>query len=223
MTLSSYSVLIKLGVFGCVMGIAPSVIAADQEVENLLGKIRNAYSAVKSAKYSTVVNFRKPPLHCTNYFLAPDKFRVDYPSDGADGMTSLITDGKTTYFLPAGQEMQHEPYDFDNFFKLSPGHVETFSYCEWKKLLVVGKGMGLDGRSLRVLSDQEWNGRKWTVLEETKASEKQIYHYYVDPKTYLIWRTTSLPFGAIAYRVDTQLTKLELDISVPAAMFRVSG
>jgi len=223
MSLARFSVLTKLSAFACLMGIAPSVIAADQEVDNLLAKIRNAYSVVKSAKYSTVVYFRKPPLHCTNYFLAPDKFRVDFPADGSGGTTSLITDGKTTYYVPAGQETQQEPYDFENFFKLSPGHIETFSYFEWKKLLVVNRGMGLDGSSLKVLPDQEWNGRKWTVLEETKTSEKQVYHYYVDPKTYLIWRTTSLPFGATAYRVDTQLTKLELGISVPASMFRVTG
>ncbi len=146
---------------------------------------------------------------------------LDYPAEGGAGTTSIITDGKTSYFLPAGQEMQNDPDDFDNFFKLSPGHLDTFSYCEWKKLLAIGKGMGLDGSSLKVLPDQEWNGRKWTVLEETKRSEEQVYHYYVDPKTYLIWRTTSLPFGATAYRVDTQLTKLELGITVPASMFKV--
>jgi outer membrane lipoprotein-sorting protein len=223
MPISRFYALTGLSLFGCLLGVAPSAIAANQEVENLLAKIRNAYSSVKSAKYSTVVNFRNPPLHCTNYFLAPDKFRVDFPAEGASGTTSIISDGKTTYYLPAGQEMQHEPYDFENFFKLSPGHVETFSYFEWKKLLVIGQGMGLDDSSLKVLPNQEWNGRNWTVLEETKTSEKQVYHYYVDPKTFLIWRTTSLPFGATAYRVDTQLTKLELGISVPASMFKVSG
>jgi len=223
MPLSYISVLSRLGFFGCLIVITPSVFAADQEVDNLLAKMRNAYSAIKSAKFSTVVNFRKPPLHTTNYFLAPDKFRVDFPGKEA-GINSFITDGKFTYFVPSGQDAQREPYDFERFFQMSPGHIETFSYFEWKKTFTVGgKTMGLDGSALKVVPNQEWNGKKWTVLEETKNSEKQVYHYYVDPKTYLVWRTTSLPFGATAYRVDTQFTKLELGISIPESKFKVSG
>ena len=64
------------------------------------------------------------------------------------------------------------------------------------------------GSRLSVMTDQSWNGRSWTVLQEEAAGVR--IHYFVDPESHLIWRTVHRDATSDAVVCESWLSSVEL-------------
>lgn len=167
--------------------------AADPQVEALLAKMRSAYEGTKAISYKTETHIGSKSYLSTFTVQGPKNIKVTFGSKGSrspNGVT-LTTDGKTiTVRTPKSPLPIVTTFTVDRFNSNIAGNLESICFYDWSRQLSTAQGKNMEHSELKILSNQDWNGKKWTVLQEIAAKDKVVCRYFVDAKTNLIWRTT---------------------------------
>ena len=183
----------------------------DASVQWLLMRMRDAYAAIDRVKLETrerrrtpdgwsvrdgVVEFRGDSEVRARFFI-PDYGEVAVNSDGF----------KITVDDPArsGPDTRRHTASNLNFTLL--GNLEVYSFYDAFRQLSTAEGGFMAGSYLRVTPTETWGGRSWTVLGE-EAGNLRI-EYFVDPESYLIWRTVQRDAVSGEIRYESFLEKLE--------------
>ncbi len=199
----------------------------DPKAAALLVKMRAAYGSLKTARavgqakllgtgkalnLSSVVEFR-----------APMDFRIE--TKGVPGTAKptyvCVTDGKKlhTEGLPGGSETL--AYSYGQLMnRLPQANLETLCFFDWHKQFDTTIRGNMYQSKFRVFKDR-WMNREWMVLEETPKTPAEVVRYYVDPATFLIWRTAAFDPGPKTPFRDFWFTKLEINPSIDPKAFKI--
>ena len=180
-------------------------------VDWLLLRMRDAYAAVDHVRLATRERLvrRDPGARDGTVELWADgrvRARFSIPDYGevavdSDGFKITVTDPKR----PGPPARRH---DAGNLNRALLGNLEVYSFYDAFRQLSTGRGGFMAGSRLSVLTDQSWNGRSWTVLQEEAAGLRILY--YVDPESHLIWRTVHRDAASDAIVYESSLSGVEL-------------
>ncbi len=179
-------------------------------VEWLLLRMRDAYAGVDRAVIKTRehrrtldgVSVRNGVVELLGDSALRARFSIPNYGEVAvesDGFRVTIHDPTR----PGPSVSRHTPRNLNSALL---GNLEVYSFYDAFRQLSTADDGFMGGSTLEI-SEKEWNGRAWTVLEETAGSLK--IDYYVDPKTHLIWRTVQMDASSGEIRYDGYLTSVE--------------
>ena len=89
--------------------------------------------------------------------------------------------------------------------------------------LSTAPGGNMQGSKLGVVKAQKWKGTEWTVLEESSPDLGILVRYFIDPKSYVIWRTQIKNPATAEIIFDGWLTQLEILKSLARSDVAESG
>lgn len=198
-----------------------TVASADMDSATLLSKMRSAYEGVKSAKFHVIGKGFSPAskeqisdfeykaakkVRAEVVGLFDEKSKIVFTANG-DKFSARDESGK----LPA------TTFDFEQF--QPAGNLETLCFWDWKKQLSTEEGGNMQKSKLSVTQHEKWNDKDWIVLEENASEQKVKCRYFVDPKTFFIWRTISTPDSG-EHVTDSWITKLDTGIEIDDKDFK---
>ena len=112
-------------------------------------------------------------------------------------------------------------YSYGEFMKRLPqANLETLCFFDWHKQFDTTIKGNMYLSKFRVFRER-WMNRDWTVLEETPKTPPEVVRYYVDPTTYLIWRTAAFDVGQKQPFNDFWFTKLEVNSNLDPKAFKI--
>ncbi len=176
-----------------VAGIAGATFAADKQVEELLAHMRGAYKSVKAATYKSTVTVwdaqtsEQTVIDVDMAYKSPNLMRAILKNKQIPGgAMTVISDGENVTNSVTGTS---NAYTMDEIEKEVPSNLESICFWDWDRQLSTDTGKNMATSTFRIEKDANWDGKKWTILEETAKKDKVLCRYYIDPKTYFIWRT----------------------------------
>ena len=206
--------------------LASQGMASSKEVEDLLAKMRNAYKSVKTARFRTKVDalgqkrFRNRVVVDVLY-QAPKMLTLRAMRPG-EVYESLVSDGRRILKVTARSETQVDIATIDTLTGGLPINLESICFFDWKRQLSTDVGCNMHTSQLGIKQGQVWNGKTWLVLTEAAPgrSGMTLLEYYIDPKTYLIWRVIGhLQDGEKT--VDAYLMNLSVNVPVKVEAFKM--
>ena len=199
--------------------------AADKAVEDLLAKMRKAYSNVKTASFHTLIMVTQGgqalKVNLDVEYATPNKIRADMDLSGLVKGT-VYCDGKTVTVVREGSEdASDQPYSIDSLGRaLFAANLETINFFDWKRQLSTDESGNMHTSKLKIVKSEKWNGKTWTMLEETAEDVGVFVRYFIDPKTNLIWRTVVKRIPGDVLVMDAQITRLTLGAKIDAKRFK---
>ncbi|MDR3692508.1 MAG: hypothetical protein P4L46_24210 [Fimbriimonas sp.] len=219
--------LLKAVCAASAFGATALCLAADRQVEELLSHMRVAYATNRSVTYTTQSHFGQVDFTSSFTYQNPNKIRVLISSPNSPAMkTSLIqiSDGKRMNVkLPNSMDFAEKAFSVQGFEQQLPVNLESLCFFDWEQQLSTAPGKNMEHSTFQLETNQPWNGRSWTVLVETAPRSRVVCRYYVDPKTYFIWRTVVKPMqgGNPLDASDCQITKLTPGAKVDSSDFHI--
>lgn len=206
------------------LGLINFAPAQDIDSATLLKKMTEAYKAVKTAKFSVqgtgfVPGGRKTSMEIL--FKAPESIRA--VASGIFSETSRLiftTTGNKVTITDGDGKKDKQEVDFDQM-RLT-GNLETLCFWDYAKQLSTSEGGNMQQSTLKVVQKESWNGKDWIVLEEDAPALGVTVRYFIDPKSYLIWRTVMKVKDGDG-GTESWITKLELDVKVEDSDFKAGG
>jgi outer membrane lipoprotein-sorting protein len=197
---------------------------ADNEVEKLLSKMREAYSGTKTAKMTIKVSgprLGKGTSTIELTYMKERKFFAKMSGGTASGgrPRQVISDGAHISFDDLSGHTQLSDFDLD--FIPVPINLEAMSFWDWKRQLSTSPGSNMEESKFAIKKDVSWNGKNWLVLEETAYGQGVYVDYYIDPKTYFIYRVKVFDIDKSKLRQENIVTKLERNVKVDQKLFKV--
>lgn len=208
---------------GTLVAASSFALAADEEVEKLLASMRKAYSGAKTAKFTvqTVMKAEDKDLSVTfeGTFKGPNKLYLYTDSMfGIDGKVKLVCDGKTIS-ITTPEDKDEAPFTIENLSSAMPLNLESLCFWDYKRQLSTEADGNMHESSHKILTDQEWNDKKWTILEETANEQKVFVKYWIDPKTSFIWKTEVFDLESKEKVMTCEIKKLEVGLEVEDSVF----
>ena len=202
--------------------------AADPQVEALLGHMREAYKAVKAATYKTSTtewetgqDVDEPVTIQLDFaYKSPNLIRIGLTGGPIPGVVTVLSDGDNVTASSAQGTRPVGPYSVKLMEGIAPMNLESISFWDWKRQLSTAKGDNMATSTFKIVKDEEWDGKHWTVLEETAAKDKVFCRYFIDPNTYLIWRTKVSNLDTKKTRMDAKITSMDTKANLNDAMFK---
>lgn len=196
--------------------------AADKEVEDLLAKMRKAYSSISSATMEVGVKVNSQQSGWQSGVLKVDyasPFKVHFKSAVGENQIERFSNGKKVVTIRNKTVNSTEKVDVDTVGAGIGGNLEWLCLFDWKRQLSTDAGANMNESKLKVSTGEEWNGKKWTVLDETAENVGVSVRYFIDPKTYLIWRcdVTALQIGQVVLK--TEVKNVRLGVKHAASVF----
>ncbi len=201
-------------------------ISADKEVEDLLKAMRVAYQSVATAKLSTETDLaqggNKMRMKIELQFARPNKLRAKVTS-GDESPVTIVSTGTQIIAKEGGAEARSRSmaYDLDRLGQMLPANLETLNFFDWKRQLSTAEGGNMKTSTFKIVKGESWNGKTWTVLEETAPTQGVFVRYWIDPKTNLMWRTLAKRTNSKEPFMDARLLSLELGVKLPPDVFAV--
>jgi outer membrane lipoprotein-sorting protein len=217
----SYRTLLAASIFA----VSVCAQAADQQVEALLGHMRDAYKSVKSATFrteSTVYPKDEPSedFSCDFAYRSPDLIRIVLKASGAKGgVVTEVSNGKKITISTSLGSPPEQDYSVENIEKGLPVNLESLSFWDFDRQLNTATGKNMAQSTFKIVKDEEWNGKHWIVLEETAKKDNVLCRYFIDPKTYFIWRTRVKDLTTNKDQMDAHFTKLNPDAGLTEDSF----
>lgn len=196
-----------------------AVHAQELTSASLLEKMNKAYSSVKTAKYSVEAKgyTEEGTIKLDILFAAPTKIKATVSGMmGADSKTVFQTTGDQVTITDATGKGEKQTVEFD-MMRL-PTNLEGLCFWDHKVQLSTAEGGNMKDSTLKVIQKESWNGKDWIVLEEDAPQMGVEVRYFIDPKTFFIWRTVMKNKDGNG-GTDTWLTKLELDAKIDEKEF----
>lgn len=179
--------------------------------------MRDAYKSVKSATFHAEASVYPPTgsaqdFTCDFAYRSPNLIRVVIKGNEANSpVVTVLSNGKTiTISTPQGSPPVQD-YSVDTLEKELPVNLESLSFWDWDRQLNTAAGKNMEKSAFKIVKDEEWNGKHWIVLEETAKKDNVLCRYFIDPKTFFIWRTRVKDLATNKDQVDAHLTKLNPD------------
>ncbi len=195
------------------------------QAEEALAKVREAYASVHSAVLFETFEITAPSGYVARgearyEFLAPSRLRAAFKGLPR-GSVLLICDGHRIAMYGSKSGRQELRYSPETLGRNIPTNVETLAFFDAAHELSKEKGGGMAGSKLDLLKDQEWNGKRWSVLRETNQNDGVSVDYYIDPKTFLIWRAWGQDTKSKKTYLDCQVLQLEVNPKISTERFRI--
>jgi len=225
---------LRSAIFATLLAATAFSFGADPKVEDLLSHMRDAYKAVKTASFDVDAHLTiqgkegddaKEEVTAKVLYAGPNKVHLemtpkDQPSDTALTLF-YVQNGEKMALGPSTDKLRSRDYDEDQFPTIIPVNLETISFWQWDKQLNTAEGKNMHDSKLEIVNDVDWDGKKWTTLEETAEKDKVFVRYYIDPKTYMIWRCDVKNSETMQPIEDVWLTRLDLDGTIDDDQFKI--
>jgi hypothetical protein len=187
--------------------------------------MRDAYKAISGATFYVRFEATDPSGYVAHGevrydFMAPNKLRAAFRGL-PKGPALLICDGKHIAIFSSDGKQKQLPFLPGTLGAHLPSNVETLAFIDSVHELSTAKDGEMRGSQLAVRSNEDWNGRKWTVLRETNEKDSVQVDYYVDPKTLLIWRTAGQDMTTHKPFIDAAITDLDLTTKQDPKKFHI--
>lgn len=218
----------RLITFAALLLVGASAFAADKDVEALLAKMRQAYKSTKSAKFTTRAlvpgPFGEAEIETVVSFVSPNKIHAlvkGVPEAGGSDVT-FRTDGKTMVAEGMSQGKVEGPFDVQIMVQALAANLETLNFWDWERQLSTKEGGNMQTSTFKIVKKERWNEKDWIVLEESAPAQNVFVRYYIDPKTYFMWRTVVSPIDDKKdIQMDARIAKFELNPKLDAALFKI--
>ena len=168
-------------------GTAVSRPRASDDVEKLLAHMRASYQTISGATMTYRTTGERPIAGSIEY-ARPATITADLDVSHF-GNVNVRADGKTIRVTETGGVPYETSYSLDAIRRAVVANLEVISLWDSERQLKTAEGGNMAGPDLSIGPSQTWNGREWIVLDEKAGSG--VYRYFIDPKTYLIWRTVA--------------------------------
>jgi len=212
---------------GAVLAAQPS--GSDAKTEALLASMRKAYSTSKTAELTVkTVLLRQKKEHTVISdvtFSRPRRIYAEMKGwPGAHSGETVIfrSDGDRMSVEGGGDEPVKLPFAPDEVLGILPSNLETICFWDWERQLSTASTGNMKASKLKILEDQEWNGKKWLLLEETANEQRVFVRYWINPKTKFIWRTRTMSLDQSITFADCVLLKLKTNGRVNASKFEIN-
>lgn len=214
---------LKHALAAALFAVSSMAVAADEEVEKLLGAMRDAYKAVNTAKFTTVttMNIEEKDVSTTfeaTYKAADKLYLWTDNMFGMEGKIKLICDGKTIS-VTTPSDKDETPFSLEELSSAMPLNLESMCFWDWKRQLSTGDDGNMKKSTFKLSKDQDWNEKKWTVLEETANEQGVFVKYWIDAKTNFIWKTDVFEIETKAKVMTCEIKKLETGLTVADSLF----
>lgn len=208
------------------LAISAVSFAADKEVEELLAKMRETYKTTKSAKFTTTTRIfgdeGEQKADVEVQFKNPNKVKLTLDGMfGIPGKISIISDGKKIQSEVMG-EKDTGPFTVEALSEGSPLNLETLCFWDYERQLSTGESGNMKTSTFKLLKDESWDGKKWTVLEETAKEQGVFVRYWIDPKTNYIWRTEVKSLEGDTPVMECKISKLEIGVEIDDKVFEIN-
>lgn len=223
------AMVFSLSAFSCARSAGPAAhnSPAAQKPEDLLAHMRTAYKSVQSATYGTDVDITtqagQQKFTVDWAYKAPNMIRaiIKFVNGQTAGIAvTKVTDGKKiTISASNGNSGPGQDFTVDNFENQLPGDLESLCFFDWERQLSTTPGKNMANSTFKVVPNEEWNGKHWTVLEETAKKDNAFVRYFIDPKTYFIWRTIHSNLDDKKPILDSKLTRMDPHARVDDSIF----
>jgi outer membrane lipoprotein-sorting protein len=213
----------------CFLLLTSMALAADQQVETLLSHMRDAYKAVKSATCTTTATIwgatesgDQPVEYQTDLaYKSPNLMRIILKGGPIDGHLTIMSDGTSITVTTSQGTRTLGPYKVDTINRAVPVlNLESICFWDWETQLSTATGKNMANSTFKIVKDEEWEGKHWLVLEETAAKDKVFCRYFIDPKTYLIWRTKVSDLETKKTQFDAKVTSMNSKANLGDEMFK---
>lgn len=210
---------------GLLLTLSGLAAAAEKDVEEQLSKMRDAYKAVKAAKFTSesVLHIEGEKVTGTIDTVYKSENKVTMRATnlfGMEGVIKVISNGKKIS-VSTPEEKVDDDFSIEAMGQAMPVNLEVMCFWDWKRQLSTEKGANMEFSEFKLLKDQSWNDKKWTVLEETAKGQGVFAKYWIDPKTHFIWRTEISDLESKEKVMDCTLKSLEVDIEVADSTFDI--
>ena len=194
---------------------------ADKEVEKLLANMRQAYQSAQSAsvvsKSTTEIDGKDETFAVRMDYAKPNLLRMVFTFRGQEAMK--ISDGKKVYMIVGGGKPHEQKLTLDALGGDAPINLETMAFFDWKRQLSTSSGANMEKSKFKIVLSEEWNDRSWIVLEETAHGQNVFVRYFIDPKTFLIWKCDVKSLDKKESIMTTEVQKLLLNPKLDSKIF----
>jgi len=195
---------------------------APKPVEDLLAKMRKAYSSVKTAALEVHVKNAGQNGQITGRFsfkfASPN--RIKYLAEVGANHTERYCDGKEIVTIRNDKRASTTTINVDTLGGEVPGNLEWLSFFDWKRQLSTAQGANMARSTFKLIPSESWNKKNWIVLEETATFMNLKVRYFIDPKSYFIWRCDVSQISQKRQVIHTEVTKLEIGPKLDASVFK---
>jgi outer membrane lipoprotein-sorting protein len=195
--------------------------APDHDAEKLLASMRTAYAAATSAELKIrTKSFRedKETVYDVSFrYAKPNRLRALFNFRGH--LLTRIADGKKVYTVAEAGKPEVEELSPDSMGDGLPVNLEALSFFDWKRQLSTENGAFMEKSKFKVVPSESWNDKSWIVLEETAHGQGLFVRYFVDPKTYLIWRCDVRRLGSKEPVMETEVREMILNRKLDPKLF----
>lgn len=211
--------------FASLMILSPACLADDKEVDELLSKMRKAYRSAKTAKLvveTKVDSQDKFRAQTKVSFKSPNKIHARTTGLPGGVEITMVSDGRRMIVSGPGGN-QNLDFSMQNALRNLVGNLETICFWDWQRQLSNESGGNMQQSDLSI-TKEKWEGKEWIVLDEDAPSVGLFVRYYVDPQSFLIWRTIQMTQeGKPSKRKviqDFVVKSLEIDPEIDESIFK---
>lgn len=206
-----------------------AVWAQAADVEQLLTNMRAAYQKPQTVRIKTEallpIGSEKEPqrMQFDLTFKRPYKvFCKVTRFPGQEGKDIFwVTDGKS--LKSTGPEgTRKSDISPDEIGKGWPINLESLSFWDYERQLSTKAGANMEKSVFAVIESEQWNDKAWLVLEETAKGQDVFVRYFIDPKTFFIWRCDVWDLEKKNHYYDITVKELEIDPAVDDKIFDIS-
>ena len=214
----------KIALLTLCAALSTWALAADEEVEDLLAKMRKSYETIGTVTFKLESTILTPngdiAIHMIGGFRSPNKMYVNIKFP--DSRVKVVSDGKKVYVVAGDSERIMEmPYNINNMGDALPGaNLEVVNFYDWERQLSTTEGANMHDSTLSIRRNEKWNGKSWLVLEEAAPKVDVYVEYYIDAKTHLVWRTVQMSLDKEFTRGEFILKSLKLGAKISDKRFQ---
>ena len=203
------------------VGVGLARSEAPKPVEELFLKMRKAYQAVDTVRLQARLRFYSPSASQTGVlsleYAQPNKIR--YAAEVGQNRVQRFSDGKKVVTIRDGSRTETDKITVNTLGGQLPGNLEWLCFFDWKRQLSTTPGNNMAKSTFKLIPKEQWNGKSWIVLEETAPEVNVGVRYFIDPRTYLIWRCDVKSLSQKTQTARTEVTKLELHVKLDPSIF----
>jgi len=200
-----------VAVISCFVALSPTP-EAQKPVEELFLKMRKVYQSIDTACLQARLRFYGPSATQTGIlsldYAWPNKIR--YTAEVGQNRVRRVSDGKKVVTIRDGNRTETDKVNVNTLGGQVPGNLEWLCFFDWKRQLSTTPGNNMAKSTFKLIPKESWNGKSWIVLEETAPEVNVGVRYFIDPRTYLIWRCDVKSLSAKTQTARTEVTKLVL-------------
>ncbi len=195
----------------CIRRIAPLPGPGQLSPESLLADMRSAYAALKPCRLVVhrdriVPSGEVRPLHAVIQYASRDNLVVEMESP-VFGSIKVVADSCSIVTIESGRATaDSRPFALDTMNLMVPFNIEVFALYDWDRQLSIVSGGKMNREHLSIQPAVPWLNRDWIVLSETTLDVRA--DYYVDPRDFLIHRTTLCRPGEVKPYFDSRVTEI---------------